>query len=80
MPRIKFNNMPYKKIVDTGEHVVISGGYYSPDPDYKDDESIYCGYHTYDSFGLQMQHIMEFDKDGKIVRVIELDKEKKDNG
>lgn len=44
------------------------GGYYSPDPDYKDDESIYHGYHTYDSFGYQMEHIMEFDEDGKVVR------------
>ena len=44
------------------------GGYYSPDPNYKDDESIYHGYHTYDSFGYQMEHIMEFDEDGKVVR------------
>lgn len=44
------------------------GGYYSPDPDYKDDESIYRGYYTYDSFGYQMEHIMEFDEDGKVVR------------
>lgn len=44
------------------------GGYYSPDPNYKDDESIYRGYHTYDSFGYRMEHIMEFDEEGKVVR------------
>lgn len=71
MPRINFDNMPYKKIVDTGEHVVISGGYYSPDPNYKDDETIYKGYHTFDTFGYRMEHIMEFDDDGKVVRVDE---------
>lgn len=44
------------------------GGYYSPDPNYKDDELIYRSYHTYDSFGYRMEHIMEFDEDGKVVR------------
>lgn len=68
MPRINFDNMPYEKIVDTGEHVVISGGYYSPDPNYKDDETIYKGYHTFDSFGYCMGHILSFDEDGKIIR------------
>lgn len=73
MPRINFDDMPYEKIVDTGDHVVISGGYYSPDPNYKDDETIYKGYYTFDSFrvltnGYCMGNIPSFDEDGKIIR------------
>ena len=34
----------------------------------KDDETIYKGYHTFDTFGYGMGHILSFDEDGKIIR------------
>lgn len=67
MPWINYDNMPYKKRLSNGERVV-KNGYFCPNPDYQEDRTVYRGYHTFDSFGYQLKHIMSFDDEGKIIR------------
>lgn len=65
MPYISYKDM---QLTTTNNSNAKTSGYFSPNPEYKEDDNVYRGYHTYDSFGLQMQHIMEFDEDGKVTR------------
>lgn len=71
MPWINTKDIPYKKKKDCGEHVIEHEGYCRTDSFYLEDQTVYRYYHTYDSFGYQMEHIIEFDDNGKVVRKYE---------
>lgn len=51
MPKFDYTNMPYEPKQSTGERVPTNA-FYNPNPDYKESEDIYTGYHTYSYSGV----------------------------
>ncbi len=51
MPKFDYTDMPYEPKQSTGERVPTNA-FYNPNPDYKESEDIYTGYHTYSYSGV----------------------------
>ena len=51
MPKFDYTNMPYEPKQSTGERVPTNA-FYNPNPNYKESEDIYTGYHTYSYSGV----------------------------